>query len=102
MKKRPPAHLIDDAGIKLLKDNLAPEWVPREYKPDYGVDFDVELFDYDSTGELVTLGEHFFVQLKTTNAASVISRSVSPRYNVEKFPVSEDRTKTKEISVAKF
>ena len=68
MKKRPTSHITDSAGAQLLRHAFPEEWVVREYHPDYGIDFAVEVFD-SQEGGFVTLGEHFFVQLKSHAAA---------------------------------
>ncbi|WP_292043565.1 MULTISPECIES: DUF4365 domain-containing protein [unclassified Brevundimonas] len=57
-KQRSPQHLTDEKGIALLKSLLPKNWVIREYKPDYGLDFAVEVFEKDSEYPQ-TLGEHF-------------------------------------------
>jgi hypothetical protein len=80
--------------------NLLPkEWVHREYRPDYGIDFDVEVFDYTEDDHLVSLGEHFFVQLKSHSETRVIKREVCPRINVEKQPLTIDESKKRTIEV---
>jgi hypothetical protein len=43
-KSRNEQHLIDDAGVRLLRSRLPPDWVLRDYKPDYGIDFALEIF----------------------------------------------------------
>tara|TARA_Y100000815_G_scaffold195122_1_gene178652 strand:- start:502 stop:684 length:183 start_codon:yes stop_codon:yes gene_type:complete len=47
-KKRSEQHLIDQQGEHLLRAKLPQHWVLREYRPDYGLDFTIELF---KTGE---------------------------------------------------
>ena len=67
-KVRSESHLIDQEAISIIKRKLPREWVVRELTPDYGLDLDVELFEKED-GEIVTLGERFYVQVKgTTNA----------------------------------
>jgi Domain of unknown function (DUF4365) len=99
MKKRPTSHLVDAAGVALLESTLPREWVIREYRPDYGIDFDVEVFDYTEAGELVSLGEHFFVQLKSRSRVAPIKRTVFPRFNVEKQPLKINHEEHKIIEV---
>lgn len=98
MKKRPDAHVIDTAGSQLFRQSLPDEWVIREYRPDYGVDFAVEVFD-SRDGQLVGLGDHFLVQLKSHRNTDRIDRKVNARYNVEKMPLSYDQDKSREITV---
>ena len=40
-KRRTPQHLVDERGIALLKRKIPENWVLREYRPDYGLDFPV-------------------------------------------------------------
>ena len=98
MKKRPTSHVTDSAGTQLFRSVLPQEWVVREYQPDYGIDFSVEVFDSQG-GEFVTLGEHFFVQLKSHSKAQWVSKEVHPRYNVEKMPLEYDRKESSSIRV---
>lgn len=73
-KQRSEQHLIDREGEKLLRSKVPGDWILREYRPDYGLDFTIETF---KTGEVTagrpttyeTLGEHVFVQLKSIAAA---------------------------------
>lgn len=67
-KIRTSQHITGDRAVKIIKDRiLPPEWVVREMTPDYGIDLDVELFDYEND-KCVTLGEHIFVQAKGTES----------------------------------
>jgi hypothetical protein len=89
VKARTEAHLIDEAGQQLLRSALPKEWVIHEYRPDYGVDYSVELFSPTSLqpagGRVAfeTLGEHVFVQLKSTRCAKTQTKRVPSRLNVE-------------------
>jgi len=65
-KIRSKSHITGDRAISMIKDSiLPPEWVVRDMNPDYGIDLDVELFDYEDD-KCVTLGEHIFIQAKGT------------------------------------
>ena len=44
-KRRAPQHLVDERGIALVKRKIPENWVLREYRPDYGPDFAVEVFE---------------------------------------------------------
>lgn len=94
-KRRNDKHLIDEAGVKLLRRLIPKHWVLREYRPDYGLDFAVEVFQNDkSIGETTeTLGEHFFIQLKSTTSPSLAGHKILSRGNVEK----ADEALTKEL-----
>lgn len=85
-KKRSEQHLIDSEGIELLKSLLPRHWVLREYRPDYGLDFAIEIFDEKLAGKDTheTLGEHIFIQLKSTKACLIESLKIYQRGNVEK------------------
>lgn len=60
--ERPRQHEIDDLGQNLLRDVFAPlGWVVREIPTDYGLDFEIEIFNGGkSTGAI------FKVQLKSS------------------------------------
>lgn len=57
--KRPEQHITETKSQRLFENIVPDEWVAREIKPDYGVDYIVEIF----TNEKST-GKNFFVQLK--------------------------------------
>lgn len=88
-KKRPDQHIIDQDGQQLLREKLPKAWLLREYRPDYGLDFTVEVF---KTLEPIegkrpmheTLGEHFFVQLKSIDDPVIKPLTIYGRGNVEK------------------
>ncbi|OJU15986.1 MAG: hypothetical protein BGN95_11525 [Sphingomonas sp. 66-10] len=92
-KKRSEQHLIDQDGIALLRSKLPRAWVLREYRPDYGLDFTIEPFkDASGTGATYeTLGEHFFVQLKSVADPAVHKLDIYGRGNVEKAPEELNR-----------
>jgi hypothetical protein len=96
MKKRPASHIIDTAGVKILKNVLPEEWMVREYKPDYEIDFAVEVFDPMDDG-VVTLGDHFFVHLKSHSNVKWITKNVYAKYNVEKVPLTYKRDESSKI-----
>lgn len=87
-KKRSEQHLIDADGARLLQDCLPRHWVMREYRPDYGLDYSIEVFDdavvAKGASTYETLGEHFFVQLKSVSKASARPLKLYGRGNVEK------------------
>jgi len=88
-KKRVEQHLIDEEGQGLLRSALPREWVLREYRPDYGLDFALELFKTPSLDRgasliLETLGEHIFIQLKSCKRAPQRALKLYGRYNVER------------------
>lgn len=87
-KQRSEQHLIDQQGEKLLRSKLPKHWVIREYRPDYGLDFAIEVFKSAENLPVVieTLGEHFFIQLKSITAPNVHQLKIFSRENVEKGP----------------
>lgn len=95
-KQRVAQHLTDEEGQQLLRNSLPRQWVLREYRPDYGIDFAVEVFGSAGTDKrgkpkLETLGEHIFIQLKSTKKPKRKSLTLYPRGNVEKSPEKLDR-----------
>jgi len=87
-KKQSEQHLIDRAGQQLLERLLPRSWVLREYRPDYGLDYAVEVFatsiSEGAARTYETLGEHFFIQLKSVQETDPKSLSLYSRGNVEK------------------
>ena len=77
--KRPRQHEIDAAARRQFEQSLPEAWVVRPQPDDYGVDYEVEIFDqHESTGVI------FKVQLKGTTAPplSVDGRVVRIRLSV--------------------
>ena len=60
--KRNRQHIIEDESENILRSLIPTEWVLRKLTPDYGIDYNVEIFE----GEEAT-GLHFFLQLKGTD-----------------------------------
>lgn len=95
-KIRDNNHIIEEKSLLFLKTLFPIEWVQRKMEPDYGIDIDLELFDYEDD-VCVTLGEHVFLQVKGTE---------SPEYATIT-PVGEQlytkkELEDKQISVLKF
>jgi hypothetical protein len=89
-KQRTEEHLIDADGKRLLESLLPRNWVIREYRPDYGLDFSVEIFGQRDPSDPAkgheTLGEHLFLQLKSTAQPTKGLLQLHARKNVEKGP----------------
>ncbi len=106
-KKRSTQHIMEDMSISVLRGLLPKEWVIHDYKPDYGIDFSVEIFDQQpcstrhSTHVYETLGEMFFVQLKSTNLLTVHNVLVKDRFNIEKKPLEWIPSSKADIQVIK-
>lgn len=63
--KRPRQHIIEGISRKAFEEIIPDEWVYRELSPDYGIDYQVEIFS-----EGTATGKSFFVQLKGTDSSS--------------------------------
>lgn len=94
-KRRTAPHIMEEESVTLLKAALPMNWVLREYRPDYGLDYAVEVFEEvpDLTGTFESLGEHFFIQLKSVKTLTSQVMRVPPRMNVAKHPLSQPPTK---------
>ena len=44
-KQRSILHIMEDDSTSIFRNKLPSEWVVRQYKPDYGIDLAVEIFD---------------------------------------------------------
>jgi hypothetical protein len=95
-KQRTAQHLTDEEGQRLLEKALPRHWVLRGYRPDYGIDFALEVFGRSGTNKRTrqnfeALGEHVFIQLKSTTKPKYKTLALYPRANVEKYPEKLDR-----------
>ena len=59
--KRPRQHEIDTAAQRLFESFLPTSWVVRKQEPDYGMDYDIEIFENEEP-----TGISFYIQLKGT------------------------------------
>jgi hypothetical protein len=76
---KPEAHNVDSAGERLLREVLEPiEWVVNAVQKDYGIDYNVQVFDGGSP-----TGTWFHVQLKS---------SASSQYSADRSFVSQEIT----------
>lgn len=104
-KRRSLQQIMEDRSLARIREVLPVEWVIHDYKPDYGIDFIVEVFTYvDEKQEIAeTLGELFFVQAKSIKSAKTVTLDVCPRFNVEKSNVLRVKTdETISIDVVKL
>ncbi|HIE9456708.1 DUF4365 domain-containing protein [Klebsiella variicola] len=103
-KRRSISQVKEDISIRVLREKLPREWVVHSYGADYGIDCVVELFDFidDSENIAETLGENFFVQLKSSDCIEYCTRKAYARGNVTKGNLTEDKSDFVEIPVAKF
>ena len=104
-KRKSKSHIIDSKAISVIENLLPSHWTIRDYKPDYGIDLSIELFESKTNvkGETVfdTLGEHLFIQVKGTKSPKYSKHSIYKRHNVEKEKVIESQ-KAGEIDVVNF
>jgi hypothetical protein len=103
-KRRSFNQVKEDISFRVLRQKLPEAWVMHEYGPDYGIDCVVELFDYvDESKEIAeTLGEHFYVQLKSSDSPQYTNRRSHPRGNVAEGKLSEGRSEFIDIAVLNF
>lgn len=70
MPQRTKSHEIDEEAQRVFKAAIPKNWVAREQRPDYGVDYVVEIFEErGSPGSTEPSGLQWSVQLKGTVAA---------------------------------
>lgn len=102
-KRRVIQSIMEEESLAIVRKKLPKEWVIHQYAPDYGIDFVVETFDFidDSKTIAETLGEFFFVQLKSVNKVDKSQLVVHSRINIEKSLTAFDNEKI-EIDVIKY
>ncbi|WP_149088093.1 DUF4365 domain-containing protein [Pseudomonas prosekii] len=103
-KQRSLNQVKEDISVRVLREKLPKEWVVHSYGADYGIDCVVELFDFIDEDKNIaeTLGENFFVQLKSSDCIEYATRKAYGRGNVAKGALIEDKDDFVEIPVAKF
>lgn len=103
-KQREARHIKGDAGVEIVRRKLPVHWVARPINPDYGLDLHVEVFEPDSDDPASgnTLGEHFYVQVKTAKAIALEKVTVRSRGNATKYDPDPTKGDPVEIEVAKF
>jgi hypothetical protein len=103
-KRRSLNQIKEDISIRILRSKLPKEWVIHQYGEDYGIDCVVEIFDFIDEEKNVaeTLGENFFVQLKSSSHIEYATRKAYSRGNVAKGALKKSKDSFTEIEVAKF
>lgn len=103
-KQRQANHITGDRGINLVRSKLPDYWVARDINPDYGLDLHVEVFEEDphDAASSNTLGEHFYVQVKTFEHLKTERVTVRHRSNVTKRTPDLQQGDPVEIDVVKF
>lgn len=103
-KKRSSSQIIEDKAIKVIDNILPEEWVIRTQTPDYGIDLQIELFDYPTPESTTceTLGEFIYVQVKGTTNIKTSTVKIYPVQNVTKNEWKEEKHEYVEIQVVKY
>lgn len=103
IKRKSTSHIIGEQALDALKSRLPTYWTIREYRPDYGIDLAIELFEANGDS-FDTLGEHLFVQLKGSTNLKTKSLTLLQRTNVEKAPfkLQQSLSKSSNMDVVKF
>lgn len=86
-KRRNSTLLQGDVGEKIVADAMPEQWLVRKVDKDFGIDLHVEVFDWvpDDPTAADTLGEHFFVQVKSQATLKTVKHVVRSRGNVAKY-----------------
>jgi hypothetical protein len=95
--------MMEEESLTVVRKLLPKEWVIHQYAPDYGIDFVVETFEFINTEQTIaeTLGEFFFVQLKSVSSIEKSKLVAFSRMNVEK-SLSINTDEKVEIDVIKY
>lgn len=85
MKRKSRQQIMEEKSVEILKKTLPEEWVFHDYKPDYGIDYVIEVFKYlkENINIAETLGEQFLVQLKAVDKLEKKTENIVARTNVE-------------------
>lgn len=101
-KRRSEQQIMEEQSLLILRKNLPKEWVLHDYKPDYGIDLVLEIFEYSTPNKIAeTLGEQVFIQLKSVKNITATKYKVYSRKNIEKYTLEKKEIFT-EIDVFKF
>lgn len=75
--KRPTQHVTETISHRIFLDLIPVEWVVREIKPDYGIDYLIEVF---KSGQ--STGITFFVQLKGSEQ-EIVSDTFEKQFGID-------------------
>ncbi|WP_084502131.1 DUF4365 domain-containing protein [Fundidesulfovibrio putealis] len=82
--KRTFQHEMETKSREMFQRLIPSHWVVRNYDyPDYGIDLSIEVFDKIDSEYSTTSGEHFFVQLKSTNACEHTKLSLDADFSID-------------------
>ncbi|MGX9687239.1 DUF4365 domain-containing protein [Deinococcus wulumuqiensis] len=103
-KRRSENQIMEEDSEALVRRLLPRHWVMHEYKPDYGIDFVVEVFDEleGDAANFETAGEIFYVQLKAIKSPEISEVEKYGRSNVEKYENYPDTAESVVLEVLKF
>ena len=77
--KRPKAHQIDTEAQRILTSNFSTNCVAREQHPDYGIDYEIEIFEDDKP-----TGIWFRIQLKGKESIREVNDSIAISFETDK------------------
>lgn len=102
-KQRVLQHVMEDRSRAIVRETLPAEWVVRDYRPDYGIDLAVDLFEPvpGSPRRWIALGESFLVQVKAIETVRPSTLHLNARTNVERVPLRTGGSAAHEIQVAR-
>lgn len=86
MKQKIRTKVMETESAQIMRSIIPSHWEIREYHPDYGIDFAIEVFEERDGVIFETAGEHLFIQLKSTQKIKLQEIYLFDRPNVEKFP----------------
>lgn len=86
--KRPEQHETDTIAQRIFNSNIPPAWVARRQDPDYGIDYDVEIFENQSPTGII-----FSVQLKGTRSPEYSQDVIKFSFETDKLIYYCDRVK---------
>jgi hypothetical protein len=102
-KRKSLSHIIDATANEIIRSKLPIYWSIRDYKPDYGIDLAIELFEKsnDGTNNYDTLGEHIFIQVKGTKKIKTISKNIMTEHKNAEI-IGFNSTLYKKVSVIPY
>ncbi|CAO3460754.1 hypothetical protein [Azospirillum argentinense] len=95
---------MEEDSLALIEELLPAPWVIRDYKPDYGLDLAIEIFEpVDKKGRnFETLGAFIFAQVKSAQSVKKHTVKKYPRHNVEKVVRTDTAAPATELEIVKF
>ena len=78
--KRTDSHILEDESRRKFEEALPRNWVTRKQDPDYGYDYDVQIFDNE-----IPTPFHFYVQLKATEVEKISKKGTPLSFETKYF-----------------